>query len=166
MAKHTKRDRAPALVLAAGLAAIGLFCLMLRAELRLPRTISTEGLEILPAGSYACAFYPAEDARNGDIALTGWAVPEGERYEQVRQWVAVYDSQTGRYTRLSTVMVENYEPMETLDDPQNALFGGFYALVPEKLAAAADSLELCILDRSNLRRNLVHTGVMLSEVLE
>ena len=89
MAKHTKRDRAPALVLAAGLAAIGLFCLMLRAELRLPRTISTEGLEILPAGSYACAFYPAEDTRNGDIALTGWAVPEGERYEQVRQWVAV-----------------------------------------------------------------------------
>ena len=48
MAKHTKRDRAPALVLAAGLAAIGLFCLMLRAELRLPRTISTEGLEIPP----------------------------------------------------------------------------------------------------------------------
>lgn len=165
MAKHTKRDRAPALVLAAGLAAIGLFCLMLRAELRLSRTISTEGLEILPAGSYACAFYPAEDTRNGDIALTGWAVPEGERYEQVRQWVAVYDSRTGRYTRLPTVMEENEEPMETLDDPQNALFGGFYALVPDKLAAAADSCELCILDRSNQRNNLVHTGVMLSEVL-
>ena len=53
-----------------------------------------------------------------------------------------------------------------IDQLFNALFGGFYALVPEKLAAAADSLELCILDRSNLRRNLVHTGVMLSEVLE
>ena len=92
-------------------------------------------------------------------------MPEGERYEQVRQWVAVYDSRTGRYTRLPTVMEENEEPMETLDDPQNALFGGFYALVPDKLAAAADSCELCILDRSNQRNNLVHTGVMLSEVL-
>ena len=165
MAKHTYKDRAPAVVLAAGLAAIGAFCLLVRAELRLARPIDPVGLDILPAGSYACAFYPVRDAQNGDIALTGWAVPEGERYEQVRQWVAVYDSRTDRYTRLPTVMEENLEPMEVLDDPENALFGGFYAMVPAKLAAAADSCELCILDRSNLRRNLVHTGVMLSEVL-
>ena len=165
MAKHTNRERVPALVLVVGLVAIGAFCLLLRAELRLARPIDPSGLDILPAGSYACAFYPAQDAQNGDVGLTGWTVPEGQRYEQVRQWVAVYDSQTGRYTRLPTVMEENTEPMEVLEDPQNALFGGFYAMVPQRFVASAAQCELCILDRSNLRRNLVHTGVMLSEVL-
>lgn len=165
MAKHTYRDRVPALVLAAGLAAIGLFCLGLWAQLRLPRPIDPSRWELLPAGSYACAFYPAADAPEGEIALTGWAAPEGGRYEQLRQWVAVWDVQSGQYTRLPTVMEPSDAPAQVMQDPQNAGLGGFYALVPDRMATEPSRYELCILDASNDRHNLVRTGVMLSEVL-
>lgn len=142
-------------VLCAMCAAVVLFALVLRWDIRRPRAFdASEWAEPAPPG---LSLSLESELYDGYATFTGLAYIAGEHFEMMDNFVLLRHRQTGKYLRLATTMTAGEG--DAYVDGLNMAYGRFYAFVAlDALPAAPQEYEVCFAYGANNHRILLATG--------
>jgi len=136
------------------------FVLVLRADLQRSRPIEVSAYaEPVPQ---ELVWQLTEGGSEELITLDGYVFLRGEVIQWWKNYILLYDTETGDYRRLATTMVCREEIRDFGGDGLNQSYGGIAALVKTaELERPVNRYEICILYGTNHHEILAHTGLML-----
>lgn len=142
-------------MLAAGMALVFLFCLLIRLDKE--RIIPADVSDLTEKADVICVI--GEVMPGEYIQIRGYAYIEGESIHTADQNVLLYDREEEDYVELRTQMEIKEELNQTASHGKNHSAGGFRAKVKASaLKREYGDYEICLAYRNDGHKVLIHTG--------